>query len=88
MGRRWVPATVGADAYNLASAINSANITGVTATALATNVAAGTYTGAALTGTITINGVQTGSITTSGTSQATTSPLSPRRSTRSPPRRA
>jgi flagellin len=57
---------VPADAKSLADAINSAGITGVTATAAANSVAGTTVVAAALTGTITINGVTTGSITTTG----------------------
>jgi flagellin len=59
--------TVNTDAYSLASAINAANLTGVTATAAANTLAGTTYAGtAALTGTIQIDGVATGTITTSG----------------------
>jgi len=59
--------TVTADAYTLATAINSANINGVTAAANANNVAGVTYAGtAAHTGTIVINNVATGTITDTG----------------------
>jgi len=58
--------TVAVDAKNLANAINSANIGGVTATAAANVVAGGAMTPAALTGTITINNITTASITTTG----------------------
>jgi flagellin len=62
---------VAADAKSIADAINSKGITGVTATA-ASNTAAGvTVTPAALTGTLTINGVTTASIST--TASASTS---------------
>jgi flagellin len=59
--------TVAADAYTLSSAINAAGIAGVTATAAANSVAGTTYSGtAAHSGTITINGVATGTITATG----------------------
>ncbi len=58
-------ATINADAKGLSDAINAAGITGVRAAVTgATTVAAAAMTPAALTGTITINGVTTGSITT------------------------
>jgi len=59
-------ATVAADAKTLATAINNAGISGVTATAAANTVAGAAMTGAALTGTITLNGITTASITTTG----------------------
>jgi flagellin len=60
-------ATIATDAYSLASAINSANFTGVTATAAANTLAGTAYVGAAgLTGSITINGVSTAAVTTTG----------------------
>jgi flagellin len=64
--------SVSADAYNLASAINNAGISGVSAAATANSVTGATaYVSAAgHVGTITVNGVATGSITTTGT-QAT-----------------
>jgi flagellin len=60
--------TVTADAYTLAAAINSADITGVTATAAGNTFTGATgYAGTATdTGTITINGVATGAVTIQG----------------------
>jgi flagellin len=63
------PVTV--DASVIATAINSANISGVSATAAANSVAGTTYAGAAGTGTLTINNVTTGLITVAGTGAAT-----------------
>jgi flagellin len=60
-------ATIATDAYSLASAINSANFTGVTATAAANTLAGTTLVAAAgLTGTISVNGVATAAVTTTG----------------------
>ncbi len=58
---------VAGDAKDIAAKINSLSGTNVTATANATNVAGTSMTAATLTGTITINGVQTASISTVGT---------------------
>lgn len=57
---------VAADAKTLSDAINAAGIAGVTATAASNTVAGASMTAAALTGTITINGVATASTTTTG----------------------
>lgn len=59
-------ASATASAKAKAAAINATSGTGVTATANATSVAGTSMVTAALTGTITINGVTTGSITTGG----------------------
>ncbi|MCB1692166.1 MAG: flagellin [Pseudomonadales bacterium] len=58
---------VAGDAKDVAAKINSLSGTNVTASANSLTVAGSSMTGAALTGTITINGVQTASITTTGT---------------------
>jgi flagellin len=64
--------SVAADAANLASAINNAGISGVTATATANSVTGATAyaANAGHSGTITVNGVATATVTTVGT-QAT-----------------
>lgn len=61
---------VGGDAKDIATAINNLSGTGVTATANSLTVAGASMTGAALTGTITINGVQTASVSTTGTTSS------------------
>jgi len=63
--------TVSADAKTISDAINSKGITGVTATAASNTAAGTTVVAAAGTGTVTINGVTTGTITT--TASAATS---------------
>ena len=57
---------LGADAAALAQAINNSGIAGVTATAASNTAAGAAMTAAAATGTISVNGVNTASITTTG----------------------
>ena len=61
---------IAGDAQQLANAVNSANIVGVTATAAATSYTGGNVTdsGAAHSGTIVINGVATSAVTETGSS--------------------
>ena len=63
-------ASIAKDAKAIAAQINAASGTNVTATANANNVAGAAMTPAATTGTFTINGVTTGTITTLGVSGA------------------
>ena len=61
---------VAGDAKDIAAAINNLSGTNVTAQANSLTVAGTSMTGAALTGTITINGVDTASVTTTGTTSS------------------